>query len=209
MPVTYFATPSGPLVREAIQVGHLGMITTPAQGNILPAGVAWCGDNGCFGKGYPGDDAWLTWLRAYQDQSGTCAFAVAPDVLGDAAATLERSAPFLRVIRELGFPAAYVAQNGIENTTIPWDEFDVLFIGGDTPFKLGATARKLTQEANTLGKRVHMGRVNSLRRLQTARDFGCDSADGTFLAFGPDKNLPRLLSYLEQVNRQPVRGLLF
>jgi len=36
-----------------------------------------------------------------------------------------------------------------------------------------------------------MGRVNSARRWAIAEVFGCDTADGTFLAFGPDTNLPR------------------
>jgi hypothetical protein len=43
-----------------------------------------------------------------------------------------------------------------------------------------------------------MGRVNSLRRLRLAARDGYDSVDGTFLAFGPDKNLPRLLAYLRR-----------
>jgi hypothetical protein len=42
----------------------------------------------------------------------------------------------------------------------------------------------------------HMGRVNSLRRLRLAVQDGYDSVDGTFLAFGPDRKLPRLLTYL-------------
>ena len=46
------------------------------------------------------------------------------------------------------------------------------------------------------GRWCHMGRVNSLRRLRLAAQDGYDSVDGTFLAYGPDKNLPRLLTYL-------------
>ena len=42
-----------------------------------------------------------------------------------------------------------------------------------------------------------MGRVNSLRRLRLAAADGYDSVDGTFLAFGPDVNLPRLRAWLE------------
>ena len=43
-------------------------------------------------------------------------------------------------------------------------------------------------------------RVNSLKRLRYAASIGCHSADGTCLAFGPDRNLPRLLGWLTQVN---------
>jgi hypothetical protein len=33
---------------------------------------------------------------------------------------------------------------------------------------------------------------------------GCDSADGTFLTFGPDVNLPRLLAWLERADEKPM-----
>jgi hypothetical protein len=191
--------------------GLLSMIATPAQGNPVPDGVEWCADNGCFGKGYPGDDKWLAWLASYTpEQIGRCRFATAPDVVGDAEATLTRSLPFLPKIRALGYPAAFVAQDGIENTEVPWDEFDALFIGGSTEWKLGPSVPPLVAEAKRRGKWVHMGRVNSARRMNYARlmngdpALGCDSADGTFLTFGPDVNLPKVLSWLRKVNTQGV-----
>lgn len=193
----YFANPSTPRVREAMTSGRLSMIATPKQGNALPDGVEWCADNGCFGKGYPGDDRWFAWLQSYTpEQVARCRFAVAPDVVGDAWRSHFRSAPWLDKIRELGYPAAYVAQNGLENLPVPWNDFDVLFIGGDTEWKLGPHARRLVAEAKARGKWVHMGRVNSERRLQYAAAIGCDSADGTFIAFGPDQNLPRVMAWL-------------
>jgi hypothetical protein len=39
-------------------------------------------------------------------------------------------------------------------------------------------------------------RVNSLRRLRYAAAIGCHSADGTHLAYAPDRNLPTLLGWL-------------
>lgn len=198
----YFANPSTPKVRDAMSAGMLGCIVTPKQGNRVPPGAVWCADNGCFGKGYPGDAAWWAWLQTY-DPAG-CAFAVAPDVVGDAVATLARSLPWLSKIRALGMPAAFVAQNGLEHLQIPWNEFDALFIGGDTAWKLGLHARRIAAEAKARGKSVHMGRVNSSQRLRYAQHIGCDSADGTFLAFGPDVNLPRLLGWLRHTADQPA-----
>lgn len=40
-----------------------------------------------------------------------------------------------------------------------------------------------------------MGRVNSERRYRYALAIGCDSADGTYLTFGPDQNLPDVLAW--------------
>jgi hypothetical protein len=46
-----------------------------------------------------------------------------------------------------------------------------------------------------------MGRINSLRRLRYAAAIGCHSADGTCLTYAPQQKLPRLLSWLDQVNQ--------
>lgn len=189
----YLANPCTPQVVDAMRDGQLGWLGTPAQGNRRPADVVWAADNGCFGKGYPGDEAWLAWL-ARMDPSG-CLFATAPDVVGDARATLTRSAPFLPRIRALGYPAALVAQDGLEDLPIRWARFDVLFIGGSTTWKLGHAARSLVAKAKRLGKHVHMGRVNSERRYRYALAIGCDSVDGTYLTFGPDRNLPDVLAW--------------
>lgn len=200
----YFANPSTTRVRDAMATGLLDCIETPKQRNRPVADATWCADNGCFGKGYPGDDKWFAWLRNNVDRASTCLFAVAPDVVGDAVATLARSVPWLARIRALGYPAALVAQNGLEDLEVPWDDFDVLFIGGDTEWKLGPHARALTAEAKRRGKWVHMGRVNSEKRLRYADAIGCDSADGTYIAFGPNKNLPDVLAWLRGVNGQAV-----
>jgi hypothetical protein len=186
-----------------MQQGLIAYIDTPAQGNTRPKGVVWAADNGCFGKGYPGDEAWLDWLRSHSADAADCAFAVAPDVVADAAATLERSRPWLKEIRTLGYKAALVAQDGLEDLPVPWDEFDVLFIGGSTAWKLGRHARALTAEAKRRGKWVHMGRVNSLQRFRYAEAIGCDSVDGTFLTFGPKKNLPRLMHWIDDLANRP------
>lgn len=183
--------------------GQLSVIETPKQGNMPVTGVEWCADNGVFGAGYPGDAQWWEWLVTHRCRASSCAFAVAPDVVADAAATLKRSAPWLPRIRRLGYPAALVAQDGLENMQIPWDDFDVLFIGGSTAWKLGPAARAIVGEAKHRGKPVHMGRVNSERRLRYAHYIGCDSVDGTFITFGPDANLPQVLNWLRWLRDQP------
>lgn len=200
----YLATPSTQRVRDAMAnpANNLGLITTPKQGNKHVSGVPWVADNGCYSKGYPGDAKWFAWLESLTEHAPRCLFAVAPDVVADAVATLKRSAPWLPRIRALGYPAALVAQDGLETLAVSWDEFDVLFIGGSTEWKLGSHAAHLIAEAKAHGKRVHMGRVNSLERLRGAHLRGCDTADGTYIAFGPDVNLPDVLRWLRTVNTQ-------
>lgn len=161
----------------------------------------WAADNGCFALGetfQPG--AWLEWLASLRSHRQTCLFAVAPDVPYDAAATVERSRPYLPTIRQLGFPAAYVTQNGQEKFDPPWGEFEVLFIGGDDDWKLSECSYALASEAKARGLWVHMGRVNSLRRMVACHLSRIDSADGTFVKWGPDRRLPEVYDWLDQVN---------
>ncbi|MFJ6136430.1 hypothetical protein [Kitasatospora sp. NPDC092286] len=65
-------------------------------------------------------------------------------------------------------------------------------------------AEHLASQAHQLGKPIHIGRVNSRRRLGIADWFGCASADGTYLTYGPDQNLPRLLRWLGDLDHQPT-----
>lgn len=201
----YLGTPSGPDVRAAMSAGLLGCMTTPAQGNVIPDGAEYACDNGKFGKGWPGADAWFAWLQRTVTRYGAdrCLWAVAPDEPFDAARTLDESLPWLPRIRELGIPAAFAAQDGCDVLGLPWEEFDVLFIAGSTEWKTGPVAEQLAREAKVRGKAIHMGRVNSRQRLGIAEWFGCDTADGTYLAFGPEKNLTRLTGWLDELHHTP------
>lgn len=204
----YLANPCGPAVIAAMETGAIGLIDQPNQAKVPSVdaahavGAVWCADNGCFSDKWD-EGKWWSFLQRNAHRSTTCLFAVAPDVVGDAAATLDRSLPWLQPIRDLGYPAAFVAQDGQESLSVPWDAFDCLFIGGTTEWKLGPHARELAAGAKRRGKWVHMGRVNSERRWRYAEAIGCDSCDGTFLTFGPDVNLPRLLAWTRN-NDQPA-----
>jgi hypothetical protein len=212
-----------------MRCGLLDQITTPASQNLLEPGTAWCADNGIYSRAYPGDRQYLGWLSRLPDPA-RCRFAVAPDVVADHHATLERSWPMLRPIRGIGLPVALCAQNGAQADDLPWDYIDVVFLAGiveclpcgyvpdvaDLPkdacpdghpmaeWKTGAAAAAIATEAKARGKWVHMGRVNTRGRVLTAKGMGCDSADGTFLAYGPDLNLPRLLSWLCEPAARPT-----
>lgn len=159
-------------------------------------------DNGCFSRPdkYT-DEGFLAWLDLHQ-RAG-CLFAVAPDVVGDADGTLERAVPMLPRIQELGFSAAFVGQDGATPDRLPWADFDALFIGGSTEWKLSGMAADLIAEGKRQGKWVHMGRVNSWARISAANALGADSVDGTFLAFGPDKRTPELIGWLTRIETQP------
>lgn len=207
----YFANPCGDAVIAHMTAGTLGLIDQPNQAKVAPidaahaGGAVWCADNGAFSDKFD-ETKWWAFLTANAHRAATCRFAVAPDVVGDAAATLERSLPWLPKIRALGYPAALVAQDGLEHLMIPWDDFDALFIGGTTDWKLGPAARTIAAEAKLRGKWLHMGRVNSEKRFAYARAIGCDSVDGTFLTYGPARRLPDLLAWIRGNDQTALFG---
>lgn len=183
----------------------------PGMGNLPPVGQPWAADNGRFSAPQTYTDArYLGWLarRPYQD---ACLFATAPDVVGDAVATLALSVPMFGPIRALGYRVAFVAQDGLENLPVPWDDFDALFIGGSTAWKLSEAAHELAAEAKRRGKWLHMGRVNSLRRVRIAQAMGCDSVDGTMLRFDPNRDVQGWATFVREhpsIWRKPVTAPL-
>jgi len=164
-------------------------------------------DNGCFVQADKySDDGFLAWLDQLDREA--CLFATAPDVVGDAVATRKRAYRMLPRIRELGFRAAFVVQDGETVGQIRWDEMDAIFVGGSTEWKLSQAAADIVAEAKRKGKWVHMGRVNSYKRMRLAAAIGCDSVDGTMLAFAPDENKARLDNWLRWLNEQPMLNMI-
>lgn len=204
----YYANPSTEAIRDAMIGGLLGCITTPEQGNVIfPTEVDTIADNGCFSGRWRARD-WLSWLDTLPR---SVRFVVVPDVFdpsGDPChgRTMMRWAEYAPAVKRRGFAAAFVCQVGATASDLPAD-VDALFLGGTTGWKLGEDARRITEWAKAAGLWIHMGRVNSQRRMVAALEMGCDSCDGTFLTYGPDVNLPRLLRYLDgahaRVEAQP------
>lgn len=183
------------LERELIGLG-VGFMWNPGHG-YSPERIgryrAFACDNGCYAAGERFDAGWwLKRLERFVPYASKCLFVVAPDVVGDAGATWERSREHLPIIREMGFPAAFVGQDGQEHLPVPWDAFDCLFIGGSTAWKLSEPAFALVAEAKRRGKWTHMGRVNSLIRFRAAYAGGYDSCDGTYVAFNPRECVQRI-----------------
>lgn len=185
---------------------NLGLLLQPGNGYVSQIGAyPWvAADNGCFTNKTFNERTWFEWVQKIPVDR--CLFVSAPDVVGDAEATWARSAAWLPMIRRAGHLAALVAQDGMEDMDNLEEQFracDVLFIGGSTEWKLSEAARELTAKARAFGLWVHMGRVNSWKRMAIAQDFRCDSADGTFLAYGPDKNWPQLEGWLDRLREEP------
>ena len=187
---------------------RLGRLLTPRMPDSLArtvaAGIPWAADNDAF-NGFK-EDAYVAMLDKIEGWSG-CRFVTAPDVVADAAATLDLFAEWRKTLRDLGHPVALVAQDGLEHLAVPWDDLDAMFIGGSTDWKLGRHAAALTAEAKRRGKWVHMGRVNTRRRIDIAKAWGCDSIDGTQFSRFRDTHLPWALDRLAAPPQQFLEGV--
>lgn len=223
--IRYFTGCAGAGVEAVAHQERIGLLIQP--GNRYHLQVAkypdWAGDNGAFTTVAGGFDPerFRAMLRQPElaARRPACRFVVAPDrlvvhadgtVTGDAVGTLAQFPAWAEEIRGHGFPVAIVAQDGLEQWLefVPWGLVDVLFIGGSTEWKLSSGALTCVLEARRRGKRTHMGRVNSYKRLALADSWGVDSADGTFLKFGMTNNVPRMLAWFRKLeaHRESLLG---
>lgn len=182
----------------------LGRLLTPRgrhrlESQLLP-GMPWAADNSAFSDFQP--DAFKRFLNKIAGAPG-CLFVAVPDVVGNARLTLEQFPAWLSLVNACGQPAALVGQDGAENLLLPWGSFQALFIGGSTRWKLSQASADLCQEAKRRGKWVHMGRVNSLRRLTVAYCRGCDSVDGTKVSRFGNTCLDRYCRHIRYLKREP------
>lgn len=103
---------------------------------------------------------------------------------------------------------AFVLQNDIDrySSLIPWDEIVAVFVGGDDDFKESSTAVELAKEAKDRGKWVHVGRVNTVRRLDFWEPYA-DSIDGSGIARFDHMRNP-VINYLKTIKNTKQKGLL-
>lgn len=190
--------------------GHpaLGRLVQPRSGNDIGAlaacGMPWAADNDALAGVQP--DALLAmWNAIAAADTSRLLFVTAPDAVeltpagprGDWHGTRWLWRCWLPALRARNLPAAIVAQDGATAESVPWDDIRALFIGGSDAFKLGPAAAMLCGSARARGVHVHVGRVNSMRRLGYIERMGADSFDGGQFSMFPDTYIPRYLARLE------------
>lgn len=173
--------------------GNLGRLFQPRHTNsveaTVEAGIPWAADNDAFQGFKPGP--YLKMLGTLAGKQGGL-FVTAPDVVADWASTRILWDIYWPVIHDADLPAGVVLQDGCQG--IP-PEADAVFIGGTTEWKLSDQAHRLVDQAKNRGLWVHMGRVNSSRRLELAASWGVDSVDGSGWARFFDTHIQRGLTW--------------
>lgn len=174
----------------------LGQMATPYKSSpitqAIESGLPWCLDNGCFIRYEP--QSIVNMLKRWQGLTG-CRFAVVPDVVGNHDETMLLFRAWIGTYNRLGYPSAFVLQNGVTVNSVPYGSINAVFIGGDDLFKYSDTVRAIIDRAKNYGLWIHMGRVNSARRIKYASAIGCDSVDGTSVVRFMNSNLPKLIAF--------------
>ena len=156
-----------------------------------------CLDNAAYSNWC--ENAYRKMLNRWTDAIIPVEWVTIPDVVGDAVATQRL---FEKWCYQISLPRAFVAQDGAEDLELSWDGFTCLFIGGTTEWKLSQSACDVVKEAKHRCKVVHMGRVNSQKRLRYAYQLGCDSIDGTGYSKYNKKELIKALEYAHYLHTQ-------
>jgi hypothetical protein len=186
-----------------VQHPEVGVLVVPGAKNRpdrLPLHRPWAMDNGAFaGLDIGAFQRMLETYQAYQAHQPP-RFVVAPDVVADAAWTTQLFRVWEPRLHAAGWPVAYVGQDGLTPDMVPWDHCEAIFLGGSTVWKLGPEARALATAAVMRGKWLHMGRVNTDRRIRYAARLGCHSIDGTSFSRWARRYIPRGVAVVERFN---------
>ena len=164
---------------------RFGILTSPGHKGIpkgIIHGMSWAIDNECYTKTFEllRFQTWLETMKPYRD---TCLFVNVPDIVGNARETLQQFAKFAPDLSD--WPLAFAAQDGQESLEFP-KSFDALFVGGTTDWKMSSSAIECIQRAQSLGKHIHIGRVNWYRRfayfagLPGSEEWTCDGTRQRF-----------------------------
>lgn len=162
---------------------QIGVMVGPRVRSLAPLIEGrWFGsDNDAF-HGRFQEATFLRHLARLVPFRSRCLFVAAPDVVGDANATLALFPRWRHVIEEHDFPVAFIAQDGQEGLPLP-ENANWLFLAGGNAWRERHGAALIGQ-AHALGYwGVHVGRVNSARRMQGCVALGVDSCDGTYLRY--------------------------
>jgi hypothetical protein len=187
---------------------HLGVLHTPQAGNRLCSlPLPWACDNSAFSNPDV-DKFWRLCINSWaMNRHHPPLWVAVPDVVGDHRATLASfgwwRAYWLEEIGRIPFPLAFVLQNGCHVDEVPWDDIAAVFVGGDNDFKLRQSA-PLIDAAKERCKLVHIGRVNTHRRLRYAYDLGADTVDGTNYSMFSETHLPGALAFVRGLDKRPV-----
>lgn len=184
-----------------------GRLISPRGGNsiqkIASSGRYWAADNDAF-LAWDQERFWKMLGKITKVDCSRFLWVACPDVVGNAQETINRWIEWYPQLNAIGLPAAFVGQDGLESIPdqIPWHEMSAFFVGGSTEWKLSIVVEQFCREARNRGKWIHIGRVNTLRRIRHAVEIEADSIDGTTFSRYSETYIPRALNRIKNLEKQ-------
>ena len=176
--------------------GRIGWLIGPGGWRQPPSWMPVALDNGAYGaweKQIPWDEN--AWWKLLEEAMRCCLpiWAVVPDVVTDREATIASWHKWEPILRDEfpGLPLAMAVQDGMTPEDVPAGVHTV-FVGGSPQWKM----RSLPMWTKTF-PRVHVGKVNSKKKLWQCTEHGAVSCDGTGWTQGGEQRLQELADYLE------------
>lgn len=171
-----------------------------ATGVLRNEGLGYALDNGAWTAFQQGQSLDERLFRKAVDQMGEGAdWIVLPDIVAGGMRSLDYSRAWLHQLRGFPTPLLIAVQDGME----PDDVRELLgptvgiFVGGSTSWK-EATAVQWGALARRRNCYLHVGRVNSARRIAICAAAGASSFDGTSVT-----RFAKTLAPLDKATRQP------
>lgn len=171
-----------------------GFVIEPGSRPARPVdGIPYVLDNGAWGC-YMRRETWQLdpFLALVVAHGAGADWVVAPDIVAGGTASLDLSMSWLPQLLNLSRMVLIAVQDGM----VPNDVRGVvgqsvgIFVGGSTAWKL-SSLRMWGQLAREQACHMHVGRVNTARRIRLCQDAGADSFDGTSVTRF-SKTLPKL-----------------
>lgn len=165
----------------ALAAANWRLLLSP-DARTLHDGFRYALDNGAWGAHQSGRQWDADAFRALVHRYGADAdWVVVPDVVGDSLASLQRTREWLPFCLEHCPRVLIALQDGMTPRMVhplPVTGRIGFFVGGTTPWKL-ASLPMWAQLARALDVWLHVGRVNTMRRIRLCQMAGVTSFDGT------------------------------
>lgn len=152
-----------------------------ARGVLRNEGFPYALDNGAwtsYCKGQPFDDT--AFVKALRLLGGGADWVVLPDIVAGGLPSLEMSLRWMRQVLDECGRALLAVQDGmvVKDVRHFIGPRVGIFVGGSTEWKL-STMHQWGVLGKECGAWVHVGRVNTARRIRACAAAGADSFDGT------------------------------
>lgn len=202
--VGYCSASNTQVVVDTLRLYRWGVVISPANWRKPPSGMRYCIDNGAWTAHQKGTELDVdAFYRMVSIHAAGADFLVAPDIVGAGEKSLDLSLKSLKSLPTESLKLIAV-QDGIDPNNPALCEAlrsDAIgpvgiFVGGTTEWKL-KTMADWGSMAAALGCHLHVGRVNSVKRIALCAEAGAHSIDGTSILYSP-KNARRLTAALRQ-----------